>query len=122
MLARAMSSCSTAGPTTAATLLALTPELGHLNRRQAAALAGLAPHPGQSGTLDAYRRTRGGRPQVKRAMFRGALSAIRYNKPLAPFYQRLIANGKNKLVAITAVMRKLIVICNAKIRQTQPAI
>jgi transposase len=99
-----------------------TPELGHLNRRQAAALAGLAPHPGQSGTLDAYRRTRGGRPQVKRAMFMAALSAIRYNKPLAPFYQRLIANGKNKLVAITAVMRKLIVICNAKIRQTQPAI
>jgi transposase len=55
-------------------------------------------------------------------MFMAALSAIRYNKPFAPFYQRLIANGKNKLVAITAVMRKLIVICNAKIRQTQPAV
>jgi hypothetical protein len=49
-------------------------------------------------------------------------SRVRYNKPLTAFYQRLIANGKNKLVAITAVMRKLIVICNAKIRQTQPAI
>jgi transposase len=110
------------GPTTAATLLALMPELGQLNRRQAAALAGLAPHPRQSGTLDAYRRTRGGRPQVKRAIFMAALSAVRHNKPLTAFYERLIANGKKKLVAITAVMRKLIVIANAKIRQTQPAI
>jgi transposase len=110
------------GPTTAATLLALMPELGHLNRRQAAALAGLAPHPRQSGTLDAYRRTRGGRPHVKRAMFMAALSAVRYNKPLTAFYGRLVANGKKKLVALTAVMRKLIVIANAKIRQAQPAI
>jgi transposase len=93
------------GPTTAATLLALMPELGQLNRHQAAALAGLAPHPRQSGTLDAYRRTRGGRPQVKRAMFMAAPSAVRYNKPLTAFYQRLIANGKKKLVASTAVMR-----------------
>jgi hypothetical protein len=55
-------------------------------------------------------------------MLMAALSAVRYNKPLTAFYERLIANGKKKLVAITAVMRKLIVICNAKIRQTQPAI
>jgi transposase len=89
------------GPTTAASLLALMPELGQLNRRHAAAL---------------------GRPRVKRTMFMAALSAVRYNKPLTAFYERLIASGKKKLVAITAVMRKPIVICNAKVRQAPPAI
>jgi transposase len=55
-------------------------------------------------------------------MFMVALSAVRYNNPLTAFYERLIANGKKKLVAITAVMRKPIVICNAKVCQAQPAI
>jgi transposase len=110
------------GPATAATLLALMPELGHLNRRQAAAPAGLAPHPRQSRAFDAYRRTRGGRPQVKSAMFMAARSVVRYNKSLTAFYQRLLANGKKKLVALTAVMRKLIVIANAKLRPIQTAL
>jgi len=110
------------GPTTAAGLVALMPELGRLNRRQAAALAGLAPHPKQSGASDAYRRTKGGRPEVKRLMFMAALSAVKHHQDLKAFYQRLIANGKKKLVALTAVMRKLIVICNARLRHDPCAI
>jgi len=106
------------GPRTAAALIALMPELGSLTRREAAALAGLAPHPNQSGANDAYRRTKGGRPEVKRALFMAALSAAKHNDTLRPFYERLIANGKKPLVALTAVMRKIIVISNAMLRQT----
>jgi transposase len=104
------------GTTIATSLLALMPELGTLDRRQAAALAGLAPHPRQSGATDARRRTRGGRPEIKRVLFMGALAAARYNPALKAFYQRLRANGKKPLVALTAVMRKLIVIANARLR------
>lgn len=98
------------------TLLALLPELGTLGRRQIAALAGLAPHPKQSGAKDGYRRTRGGRPQVRHALFMAGLSATRKTSPLNPFYQKLINNGKKKLVAIVAVMRKIVVIANARLR------
>lgn len=104
------------GNTTAATLLALMPELGTLSRRQAASLAGLAPHPRQSGTSNAYRRTRGGRTEVKRTLFMAALVAARHNPNINKFYTNLRTNGKKPIVAITAVMRKLIVIANAKIR------
>lgn len=104
------------GPATAAQLIALMPELGTLRRRQAAALAGLAPHPRQSGTSDAYRRTRGGRPEVKQALFMAGLTAARHNPTLRAFYQRLRDNGKKPIVALIAVMRKLIVIANAKLR------
>jgi len=104
------------GPVTAAAMVGLMPELGSLNRRQAAALAGLAPHPRQSGAADAYRRTQGGRPEVKRALFMAALSAAKYNLNLKVFYNRLLANGKKPLVALTAVMRKLVTICNALLR------
>jgi transposase len=110
------------GSATAAALIALMPELGRLNRRQAAALAGLAPHPNQSGASDAYRRTKGGRPEVKRVLFMAALSAAKHNADLAAFYKKLIANGKKPLVALTAVMRKLVVICNAKLRNEPFAI
>lgn len=104
------------GPATAANLAALMPELGTMRRRQAAALAGVAPHPKQSGSKDAYRKTRGGRPDVKHALFMAALAAARHNPNLRAFYHRLIANGKKPIVAIVAVMRKLIVIANAKLR------
>jgi transposase len=104
------------GERTIAVLLALMPELGHLGRRQAAALAGLAPHPRQSGIADGYRRIRGGRPTVKKALFMAALAAARHNPTLRAFYQRLIANGKKPLVALTAVMRKIIVIANARLK------
>ncbi len=92
------------------------PELGHLNRRQIAALAGLAPHPRQSGAVDTYRRTKGGRPEIKRLLFMAALSGDRYHETLRRTYRRLLANGKSKLVALTAIMRKLVVIANAKVR------
>jgi transposase len=104
------------GAVTASAVIALMPELGTLDRRQATALAGLAPHPSQSGTAERYRRTCGGRPEVRRALFMAAQSAARFNPTLRAFYQRLIANGKKPLVALVAVMRKLIVICNATLR------
>jgi transposase len=104
------------GQKTAAALIALMPELGSLPRRQAAALAGLAPHPNQSGQTDAYRRTRGGRPEIKRVLFMAAISAAKHNPTLTAFYKRLLSAGKKPLVAITAIMRKLVVIANAKLR------
>lgn len=104
------------GSITASALLGLMPELGSLTRRQAAALAGLAPHPNQSGKADAYRPTRGGRPEVKRVLFMAAMAAARSNPTLKPFYRALISRGKKPLVALTAVMRKIIVIANAKLR------
>lgn len=104
------------GGKTAAALVALMPELGTLARRQAAALAGLAPHPNQSGQSERYRRTRGGRPEVKRVLVMAALSAARHHPALRNFHQRLIAKGKKPIVALVAVMRKLIVLCNARLR------
>jgi transposase len=110
------------GLVTAASIIALMPELGTLNRRQAAALAGLAPHPSQSGASDGYRRTKGGRPEIKKVLFMAALTASKRDPKLSGFYQRLIANGKKPIVAITAVMRKLIVICNAMLRENALAV
>jgi transposase len=105
------------GHVCAAALLALMPELGTMKRRQAAALAGLAPHPNQSGERNGYRPVRGGRPEVKRLLFMAALSASRHNPQIKSFYQRLIANGKKPIVALTAVMRKLVTIANARLGQ-----
>jgi transposase len=113
---KTLTSITSIGVVTATSLLALMPELGHLDRRQAAALGGLAPHPNQSGASDGYRRTKGGRPEVRKALFMAALSAARHHKTLRPFYEKLIANGKKKLVALAAVMRKLLIICNAVLR------
>ena len=110
------------GQKTAAALIALMPELGSLPRRQAAALAGLAPHPNQSGQTDAYRRTRGGRPEVEQILFMAAISAAKHNPTLSAFYKRLLSAGKKPLVAITAIMRKLVVIANAKLRPNQTAL
>lgn len=107
------------GPVTAVTVAALMPELGMMTGRQAASLAGLAPHPHQSGQRDGYRRVRGGRPEVKRALFMAALAARNHNRTLKTVYQRLIANGKKPIVAITALMRKLITIINARIRDAR---
>lgn len=109
------------GPVTAVTVAALMPELGMMTGRQAASLAGLAPHPHQSGQRDGYRRVRGGRPEVKRALFMAALAARNHNRTLKTVYQRLIANGKKPIVAITALMRKLITIINARIRDARPS-
>ena len=104
------------GPRTAQGLAAFMPELGHLSRRQAAALAGVAPHPSDSGTRRGYRSMRGGRPQVRAVLFMAALAAARAKGPLKAFYNRLIQNGKKPIVAIAALMRKIIVILNARQR------
>jgi transposase len=100
------------GRITAVTVLATIPELGQLNRRQAAALAGLCPYNRDSGQWAGKRCISGGRSEVRRALYMAALSASRSNHLLKPFYQRLIAAGKPGKVALTAVMRKLIVLMN----------
>lgn len=103
------------GPVVSSMLLALMPELGHINRRQIASLAGLAPHPYESGQKIGYRRTKGGRQQVRPILFIAAMAARNSNSPLKAFYEKLIAKGKKKMVALTALMRKIIVIANAKL-------
>jgi transposase len=100
------------GTTTALGVLAELPELGTLNRRQAAALAGLAPHPRDSGQWQGRRSIGGGRAPVRRALYMAALVAARSNRQLKAFYQRLRLAGKPAKVALTAVMRKLIVLMN----------
>lgn len=100
------------GAITALAVLAELPELGTLNRRQAAALAGLAPHPRDSGQWHGRRSIGGGRAPVRRALYMAALVAARANRQLKAFYERLRATGKPTKVALTALMRKLIVLMN----------
>ena len=100
------------GLLTALSVLAEMPELGTLNRRQAAALAGLAPHPRESGRWQGRRTIGGGRAHVRRALYMAALVAARCNPHLKSFYQRLRLAGKPAKVALTAVMRKLVVLMN----------
>jgi transposase len=100
------------GRITAVSVLATMPELGHLNRRQAAALAGLCPYNRDSGQWAGKRCISGGRSEVRRALYMAAVAASRSNHLLKPFYHRLIAAGKPAKVALTAVMRKLIVLMN----------
>jgi transposase len=100
------------GSITAMGVLAELPELGTLNRRQVAALAGLAPHPRDSGQWHGRRSIGGGRSQVRRSLYMAALVASRSNSLLKVFYQRLRAAGKPAKVALTAVMRKLVVLMN----------
>jgi transposase len=104
------------GHTTAVALLAMLPELGASSAKKIAALAGLAPHPNQSGAEDAYRRARGGRPEVKCVIFMAALSASKHHPILRAFHDRLVQAGKKPLVAIIAVMRKLVTFANAKLK------
>ncbi len=104
------------GAKTAIALAATMPELGTLSRRQAASLAGVAPHPNDSGTRHGYRVMRGGRADVRPILFMAALAASRANGPLRQKYRNLIANGKKPIVAIAALMRHIIVILNARIR------
>jgi transposase len=108
------------GPTIARTLLAELPELGALDRRQVAALAGLAPWTRQSGQWPGRSFIGGGRPSVRAALFLGAMVAARHNPALRDFRQRLLEAGKPKLVALVAVARKLLTILNAILRDRQP--
>lgn len=104
------------GKVTAISLLAELPELGQLNRARIAALAGLAPFNRDSGTHSAQRHIYGGRAQVRRALYMAALTAIRCNPILGPYYRQLRARGKLHRVAIVAVMRKLLVHLNHLLR------
>ena len=94
-------------------MLAELPELGTLSRHQVAALVGVAPFNRDSGAWRGRRCVWGGRASVRAALYMAALAASRANPSLRAFYQRLVAAGKPKLVALTACMRKLLVLCNA---------
>lgn len=104
------------GTLTALSLVAEMPELGHLNRGQAAALAGLAPMNRDSGAMRGHRCIRGGRSPVRTALYMAALVASRHHPALKVFYQRLVSRGKAKKVALTAVMRKLLLLLNALLK------
>lgn len=108
------------GPTIARTLIAELPELGQLNRKQIAALAGLAPFTRQSGQWRGRSFIGGGRTAVRTALFMGAMVAMRHNPVLKAFFGRLLAAGKPKMVALIAVARKLLTILNAIIRDNRP--
>ena len=108
------------GKTIARTLLAELPQLGSLSPRQIAALAGLAPYTRQSGKWRGKSFIGGGRPAVRAALFMGALVAARFNPTLKAFRDRLVANGKPKLVALVATARKLLTILNAIMRDQKP--
>ena len=95
------------GELTAMLVCALVPELGTLGRRRSASLAGLAPHPEDSGTIRAPRHIRGGRFNVRRSLYMSALSAAHCNGVLSPVYKRLVDAGKPKKAALVCVMRKL---------------
>ena len=98
------------------TLLAYLPELGTLNRRQIAALVGVAPFNRDSGTLRGKRTVWGGRARVRTALYMGALVASRFNPVIRDFYQRLLSAGKPKKLALTACMRKLLRILNSMLK------
>jgi transposase len=104
------------GPVVARTLIAELPELGALDRKQIAALAGLAPYTRQSGKWRGKSFIGGGRTVVRTALFMGALVAKRHNPVLKVFFDRLVAAGKPKMVALIAVARKLLTILNAILR------
>jgi transposase len=104
------------GVQTLRVLCASLPELGRINRRKIAALVGVAPYNCDSGTLRGRRHCWGGRAEVRCALYMATITAIRCNAVIRPFYQRLIATGKAKKVAITACMRKLLTILNAMAR------
>jgi transposase len=97
-------------------LLAMMPELGSVNRRQAASLAGCAPHPRDSGKTNQYRSTKGGRRQLRPALFIAAMAASRGNNQLAEAYKALLKSGKPKRLALVAIMRRIITIANARLR------
>jgi transposase len=115
-----LSSVPGVGPVISSTLIAELPELGQLGRREIAALAGLAPFTRQSGKWRGKSFIGGGRVAVRTVLFMGAIVAKRHNPVLKAFFDRLIAAGKPKMVALIAVARKLLTILNAIIRDGRP--
>lgn len=108
------------GPVTAGTLIADLPELGRLDRRRIAALAGLAPIARDSGAFRGRRMIMGGRAHIRRVLYMATLTAITHNPVIRAFHQRLVAAGRPGKVALTAAMRKLLTILNAMLRDRRP--
>jgi transposase len=115
-LAELLRSAKGVGPTTCMVLIADLPELGKLSNREISALVGLAPFNRDSGTLRGKRTIFGGRAQVRCALYMATIVAMRHNRVIKTFYERLLAVGKPKKVAIVASMRKLLTILNAMVR------
>jgi transposase len=111
-----MDSVKGIGLDTAHAILAELPEIGTLSKRQVASLAGLAPHAFESGQFKGQSKIWGGRATVRCALYMGTISATRCNPPIKKFYDRLLAQGKKKMIALTACMRKLLTILNAIVR------
>jgi transposase len=118
--ANLLKSFSGIGEHTARSLLITLPELGSLNAKQIGALAGLAPFAHDSGKKRGQRQIRGGRSTVRAALYMPAITAIRCNPVIRELYERLINAGKHHYVAITACMRKMLVILNAMLKSNQP--
>lgn len=108
------------GKVTVATLIGLLPELGQVSGKAIASLVGLAPFARDSGLMKGRRTIWGGRRQVREVLYMATLVAVRHNAPLRLLYDRLVAAGKPKKLALTAAMRKLIVILNAMLRNATP--
>lgn len=107
------------GPVLSRTLMGSLCELGAMNRKQAAALVGVAPYNRDSGIMKGQRSIRGGRLAIRSPLYMGALAATRCNPVIGAYYRRLLAAGKSKKVALTACMRKLITILNAILRDNR---
>ena len=119
-LDRLLRTASGIGRVSSATLLGELPELGRLNRRQIAALVGVAPFARDSGTTHGRRRIDGGRFDLRATLYMATVAATRCNPAIRAFYQRLVAAGKLKKVALIAAMRKLLTILNAMVRDARP--
>jgi transposase len=115
-----LSSAPGVGIVTTATLLAELPELGKMDRKKIAALVGVAPMNYDSGKKRGYRKTKGGRGDVRSVLYMSTLVATRYNPLIQTQYQQLLKRGKLKKVALTACMRKFLIILNAMMRDQQP--
>jgi transposase len=114
-----MSSVKGVGLVTISTFLAKLPELGNLNRAEIAKLVGVAPINNDTGQSSGRRRTFGGRSYVRRVLYMATLVATRFNPQIKSYYQRLLAKGKEKKVALVAAMRKLLTILNTLIKKDE---
>jgi len=108
------------GPVLSAKLLSGLPELGQLNRKKIAALVGVAPFNDDSGYRRGKRRIKGGRADIRQVLYMATVAAVRFNPAIRHFYQHLLSQGKLKMVAIVACMRKFLTILNAMIRDMRP--
>ena len=115
-----LSSVKGVGSTTARTMLTQLPELGRLNRREIAALVGLAPFNNDSGRRSGQRSIRGGRAEVRSVLYMATVCAVRCNAQIRTVYERLVLAGKKPKVALIACARKLLTILNAMVRTNQP--